>query len=154
MADQRLEERTAGDQPLGGGPGRRIVAQVAVQVEPVGLRRRGDRAGRECRVDETGKPPLELDLTGRKQRVDLASLRNPRPGSDGAGRVGGDPVVGDVERGDVVTLDDQHLVGVVAEDPCGHQSGDAPAEHDGPPEQNPLIIRGYGRRHLCETTCS
>jgi hypothetical protein len=153
VADQRLEERTAGDQTLHGRTRRRIGAEVAVQIEPVRLGRRADRAGCQGRADEAGEPPFQLDLTGREQRVDLAALGDSRPGTDRAGGVGGDPLVRDVERGQVVPLDDQHLVGVVAEDPGGHQPGDAAADDDGPPEQDLVVIRGYGRRDLGETTC-
>jgi hypothetical protein len=145
VPDQRLEERPAGGQRVRRRAGRRVRAQLTVHVEPVRLRRGGDRAGRERGLDEPGEPPLELDLPGRQQRVHLTALRHSGAWADRAGRVRGDPLVGDVQRGQVVPLDDQHLLGVVAEHPGGHQPGDAAAQDHGPPEQH-LCLRWRDRR--------
>ncbi|WIM99327.1 hypothetical protein ACTOB_002977 [Actinoplanes oblitus] len=67
-------------------------------------------------LPEPGEEPLQLPLPGRQQRVHLAAPRHLGTRADRADRVGGDPLVGHVQRGQVVALDGEHLIGVVAEE--------------------------------------
>lgn len=79
-----------------------------------------DRPGRDRLVEEAGKPPFQLGQAAGQQHVQLTALRSSRP------RFG--PGAEDVP------VDDDHLAGLVTEHPRGQHPGDAPAQHDRPPE--------------------
>jgi hypothetical protein len=90
---------------------------------------------------KAGKPPFELLPPCRQQEMQLTSLRHSGARLD---RVGTHRVRGArlVHGGEIVSLDDEDLVRVIAENAGGHQSGDAAAQHYSPAEQRFPVVQG------------